>query len=172
MGDPRRLKKKYKKPSHPFQKKRIEEELRYLGEYGLRNKREFWKHRTQVGNYRRNARHIRNLPAERQKKELIVLKDRLIRLGLLEEGSDFEDILLIEVEDILNRRLQTLVYKKGLAESIYQARQLIVHGHVEVNGKKVDSPSHLVLKDEEDTIKFLESSSFHGREIPKEVVAE
>ncbi len=170
MGDPRRLKKKYKKPSHPFQKKRIEEELKYLGEYGLRNKREFWKHRTQIGNFRRQARHIRTLPAERQQQELEILMQKLIRLGILEEGAEFEDILLIEVDDILNRRLQTLVYKKGLANSVYHARQLIVHGHISVGGKKVDSPSHLVLKEEEESIQFVESSPFHGKEA--ELIAE
>lgn len=164
MGDPRRLKKKYKKPSHPFQKQRIEEELRYLGEYGLRNKREFWKHRTQLGNYRRTARKIRTLPPERQKKELRVLMDKLIRLGIIQKNAEFEDLLLMTIDDILNRRLQTLVFKKGLANSIYQARQFITHRHIEVNGKRIDSPSYILKKDEEDTLKFVNSSSFYGRE--------
>ena len=90
--------------------------------------------------------------------------DKLIRLGIIEKNAEFEDILLITVDDILNRRLQTLVFKKGFANSIYQARQFITHKHVEVNGKKIDSPSYLVKKDEEDTIKFVSSSPFYGRE--------
>lgn len=164
MGDPRRLKKKYKKPQHPFHKKRIEEELRYVGEYGLRNKREFWKHRTQLGHYRRTARKIRTLPPEKQQKDLRVLMDKLIRLGILDQNAEFEDILYLTVDDILNRRLQTLVFKKGLANSVYQARQFITHKHIEVNGKKIDSPSYLVKKEEEDAINFVSSSPFYGRE--------
>jgi small subunit ribosomal protein S4 len=164
MGDPRRLKKKYKKPNQRFQKKRIEEELRYLGEYGLRNKKEFWKHRTQLGNYRRTARKIRTLHPERQQKELKVLMDRLIRLGILDENAEFEDILILTVDEILNRRLQTLVFKKALANTVYQARQLITHGHIEVDGKKINSPSYLVKKDEEEKIKFVDSSPLFGRE--------
>jgi len=45
---------------------------------------------------------------------------------------------------ILERRLDNLVYRLGLASSIRQARQMVVHGHILVNGKKVDRPSFLV----------------------------
>ncbi|MGM0396222.1 MAG: 30S ribosomal protein S4 [Bacillota bacterium] len=44
---------------------------------------------------------------------------------------------------ILESRLDNLVYRMGIASSIRQARQMVVHGHIQVNGKKVDIPSFL-----------------------------
>ncbi|TFG20202.1 MAG: 30S ribosomal protein S4 [Promethearchaeota archaeon] len=160
MGDPRRLKKKYKKPAHPFQKERIIEELEFLGRYGLRNKREFWKSRTMLGNWRGIARHSRTLPKERSLEVQQTLIKKLKRLGILGPEAEFEDVLHLTVEDVLKRRLQSLVYEKGLANTIYQARQYIVHGHVQVGNKKVNAPSYIVKKDEEDLISFVSSSPF------------
>ncbi|WP_270941724.1 30S ribosomal protein S4 [Romboutsia lituseburensis] len=45
---------------------------------------------------------------------------------------------------MLECRLDNLVYRLGLASSIRQARQMVVHGHILVNGKKVDRPSYEV----------------------------
>ena len=160
MGDPRRLKKKYKKPAHPFQKERIIEELEFIGRYGLRNKREFWKSRTMLGNWRGIARHSRTLPKERSLEVQQTLIKKLKRLGILGPEAEFEDVLHLTVEDVLKRRLQSLVYEKGLANTIYQARQYIVHGHVQVGNKKVNAPSYIVKKDEEDLISFVSSSPF------------
>ena len=160
MGDPRRLKKKYKKPAHPFQKERILEELKYLGEYGLRNKREFWKSRTTLGNWRGIARHSRKLPKEQAVKVQQILITKLKRLGILGPDAEFEDVLLLTVEDVLRRRLQTLVYEKGLASSIYEARQYIVHGHIQVGTKRINAPSYIVKKEEEDLISYAASSPY------------
>ncbi len=160
MGDPRRLKKKYKKPAHPYQKERILEELEFLGRFGLRNKREFWKSRTMLGNWRGIARRSRTLTKERAVEVQQILITKLKRLGILDSGAEFEDVLHLTVEDVLKRRLQTLVYEKGLASTIYQARQYIVHGHVQVGNKKINAPSYLVKKDEEDLITYAPSSPF------------
>ena len=160
MGDPRRLKKKYKKPAHPFQKERIMEELDFLGRYGLRNKREFWKSRTMLGNWRGIARQSRTLIKEKAEKVQQTLITKLKRLGILGPEADFEDVLLLTVEDVLKRRLQTIVYEKGLATTVYEARQRIVHGHIQVGDKKINSPSYIVKKDEEDLISFHPSSPF------------
>lgn len=160
MGDPRRLKKKYKKPAHPFQKERINEELEFLGRFGLRNKREFWKSRTMLGNWRGIARHSRTLPKEKSLNVQQTLITKLKRLGILGPEAEFEDVLHLTVEDVLKRRLQSLVYEKGLASTIYQARQYIVHGHIQVRNKKVNAPSYIVKKDEEDLISFVASSPF------------
>jgi len=160
MGDPRHLKKKYKKPAHPFQKERIIEELEFLGRYGLRNKREFWKSRTMLANWRQIARHSRTLPKENALEVQQTLIKKLKRLGILGAEGEFEDVLLLTVEDVLKRRLQSLVYEKGLASTIYQARQFIVHGHVQVGNKKINAPSYIVKKDEEDLISFVPSSPF------------
>jgi len=160
MGDPRRLKKKYKKPAHPFQKERIMEELEFLGRFGLRNKREFWKSRTMLGNWRGIARHSRTLSKEKSLNVQQTLITKLKRLGILGPEAEFEDVLHLTVEDVLKRRLQSLVYEKGLASTIYQARQYIVHGHIQVRNKKVNAPSYIVKKDEEDLISFVPSSPF------------
>jgi small subunit ribosomal protein S4 len=60
----------------------------------------------------------------------------------------------LTLEDILERRLQTLVFQRGLSQTIQQSRQLIAHGHISVNGQKVSSPSYLVFRDEEDNIAY------------------
>ncbi|MFW9772628.1 MAG: 30S ribosomal protein S4 [Candidatus Heimdallarchaeota archaeon] len=158
MGDPRRLKKKFRKPKHPFQKERIMEELEFLGKYGLRNKREYWKSRTILADWRNIARQSRTLSKERAIEVQQELIKKLNRLGIIGSEAEFEDVLLLTVEDVLKRRLQTLVYEKGLASTIYQARQYITHGHIQVAGKKIDAPSYLVKRDEEELIDFTPSS--------------
>ncbi len=160
MGDPRRLKKKFKKPAHPFQKERMLEELEYLGKYGLRNKREFWKMRSKLSNWRQIARHSRTLTKEKAQELQLTLLKKLNRLGILGSEAKFEDVLLLTVDDILKRRLQTLVYEKGLASTVYQSRQYIVHGHIQVGNKRIDAPSYIVKKEEEALISFAPSSPF------------
>ncbi len=158
MGDPRRLKKKFKKPKHPFQKDRIKEELEFLGKYGLRNKREYWKFRTMLGNWRNIARQSRALSKEKAVEVQQTLIRKLNRLGVIGSEAEFEDVLLLTTEDLLKRRLQTLVYEKGLASTIYQARHYITHGHIQVGGKKIDAPSYIVKREEEDLINFAPNS--------------
>ena len=82
-----------------------------------------------------------------QEKQLL---DRLNRIGILHDESELDDVLDLTLEDILERRLQTLVFQRGLAKSIQQSRQLIAHGHIAIDGRRVSSPSYLVLKDEEE----------------------
>lgn len=57
---------------------------------------------------------------------------------------------------ILESRLDNLVYRLGFASSIRQARQMVVHGHILLNGKKVDIPSYRVKTG--DTISLKEKS--------------
>ena len=90
--------------------------------------------------------------------EKIELLGHLARTGVLSENAALEDILNLTVEDILRRRLQTVVYKKGLARTPKEARMFVVHGHIALNGKKIDSPSYVVLKGQEDQIGFYSSS--------------
>jgi small subunit ribosomal protein S4 len=148
MGDPRRLRKKFKKPKHPFQKERIMEELEFIGKYGLRNKREFWKMRTILGNWRKIARESRSLPHDKAKEVQQELISKLNRLGVIGAEAQFEDVLLLTVDDILKRRLQTLVFEKGLTKTVYEARQ------------RINSPSYIVKLDEENLIRYAPSSPF------------
>ncbi|HDH91682.1 MAG TPA: 30S ribosomal protein S4 [Candidatus Aenigmarchaeota archaeon] len=145
----RRFKKKYQKPKKPWEKARIEEEKKLMKEYGLRRKKEIWRAEAILRKYRRMAREL-NARMDKEKEKILIQK--LIRLGILNNGATLDDVLELSVKDILNRRLQTIVYKKGLANTIKQARQLIVHGHVYIKGRKVIWPSYLVPREEEDKI--------------------
>ena len=86
------------------------------------------------------------------------LLNRLHRLGILPETAVLDDVLDLSVEDLLERRLQTLVFRRGLTKSIHQARQLVTHGHVAIEGKRVSSPSYLVLREEEAKITYASTS--------------
>ena len=160
MGDPRRLKKKFKKPKRPFEKDRIAAALEFLGRYGLRNKREFWKMRTISGNWRKIARESRSLSQEKAREVQQELIKKLNRLGVIGAEAQFEDVLLLTVEDILKRRLQTLVFEKGLTKSVYEARQRIIHKHIAIGDKLINSPSYIVKLEEEDLIRYAPSSPF------------
>ncbi|WP_457556742.1 30S ribosomal protein S4 [Candidatus Harpocratesius sp.] len=158
MGDPRRLKKKYATPNNPFEKDRIVEEFTYLGKYGLRNKKEFRKHKYQLSHYRQLARANRTLPDRIREERFAEIRSGLEKLGLVGADATTDDILSLTVEHILERRLQTIVHKNGLAKTIQQARQFVTHGHIAVNGAIIDSPSYLVKKD--DQVDYAANSPF------------
>lgn len=158
MGDPKKQRKKFETPRFPWRIDVLETELKLLGQYGLRNKREIWRHKTLLSKHRGIARSLLGMSVEERRKPEKQLLDRLLRLGILPETSVLDDILVLSLEDILERRLQTLVFQKGLAKSIHQARQLITHGHVAIAGRRVSSPSYLVLKEEEAKITYAPTS--------------
>ncbi len=153
----RRLKPKYSRPKKRWDKARIEEEKKLMEKYGLRRKRELWRAQAILRNFRRRARDLLANPDENAKKTLIA---KLYRLGLVEKDASLEDVLKLSVEDILERRLQTVVYRKGLANTIKQARQFIVHGHIAVNGRRMPFPSALVRREWEDKIGYYFKSPF------------
>ena len=163
MGHPKRSKKRYEKPRRPWEITRIKEEKELAEMYGLKNKREIWKAASIIKRYRREIRAILAeiagmKPAEHtlQKKEAILAALR--RRGILKasesESSRLEDVLALNVEDVLERRLQTRVHKKGLSNSLKHARQLIVHGHIAVDGRRVTIPSYMVDLEEERKIGY------------------
>ncbi len=159
VGHPRRNKKKYERPRRPWVLQRIKEERELAEKYGLKNKREIWKALSMIKKYRRE---VRNILAEiagmkpsahtiRKKEEILA---SLKRRGMLDKTGKLEDVLALDVEHLLERRLQTQVYKKGLANSLKHARQLIVHGHIAVNNRRITIPSYIVSVDEEHGIDF------------------
>ena len=158
MGDPKKQRKKFDTPRFPWQIDALEAELKLLGQYGLRNKREIWRHKTLLSKYRGIGRSLLGTSTGERKKQEKQLLDRLHRLGILPEESALDDVLDLTLEDILERRLQTLVFQRGLAQSIQQSRQLITHGHIAIDGKRVSTPSYLVLKDEETKIAYAPKS--------------
>ena len=163
MGDPKFARKHYTTPPHPWDGTRISEEKQICRKYGLKNKRELWKTQTVLRDIRSQARELqaRQRSEDSQSiKEVEQLIERLKRVGLLHGKADLNDILTLEVEALLSRRLQTQIYLKGLARTIKQARQLIVHGHVSVDGRKVTVPSYIVKDGEAETIDFYNNSPF------------
>lgn len=173
MGDPRKSRRKWEKPGHPWIKDRLVEEMELVGKYGLRNKRELWLAQTYLRNIRNKAKALLSLtPDERSVRERDLVR-KLHGLGLLQrEHGTIDDILGLTVEDVLQRRLQTLVYRKGLARTIHEARQLIVHGHISIGGRRVTSPGYLVNKEEEQLIGFAAGSPMAARIKREEVFEE
>ncbi len=171
MGDPRRQRKQYTKPKRPFETDRFEQELELIGTYGLRNKRELWKHRNELSNYRRAARGLLALPTSDRaalEKEII---DKLTRRGILKKEPSLDSVLDLTLKDVLERRLQTIVFKKGLAASPYHARQLVVHGHIALNGARITTPGRIVTIGEEDGIGYAGNSPLGDASHPARVAA-
>jgi small subunit ribosomal protein S4 len=151
----------YETPNHPYQGERIAQEADLLGRYGLKNKEELWRAQSELRNYRREARRLIGdaqgdmAAAEVAGEDFL---DRLRRIGVLSEDDDISQVLSLDVTDILERRLQTVAYRKGLAHTPQQARQFIVHGHVVVDGGRVTRPSKKVEVAEEDSVAFDDNS--------------
>jgi len=158
MGDPKKQRKKYDTPRFPWRTDILQEELKLLGQYGLRNKHELWRHETALSNFRGIARSLIGKSAEERKKMEDELVARLKKIGILPETAVLDDVLDLTIEDLLERRLQTIVFRKGLAKTIQQCRQLITHGHVAIGNRRVTVPSYIVAKEEEPQIAYTSKS--------------
>ncbi len=155
MGDPKKARKQYSRPRSPWRADQLAQELYLLGTFGLRNKRELWKAQTQLSSVRKQARTLLAATQAVRLREEKKLLDSLIRKGLIREGATLDDILSLTVEDMLARRLQSMVFKKGMALSPLHARQLIVHGHITVGDRVITVPGYEVGGPEEGTIKLI-----------------
>lgn len=168
MGHPRKSRKKYDTPSHPWNADRIKEENRLTKKYGLKSKKEIWKAETMVKRYRRDARQLLGASIERSGTERNQLLSHLTKLGFLGKNARLEDVLNLTTEDVLRRRLQTMVHQKGLANTTKQSRIIVVHGHIALDGKKINAPSYLVKSDEEELISFYSGSpmeKYHNEQV-------
>lgn len=166
MGDPRKPKKKYRGPKHLFQADRIAEELKVMGKYGLRSKRELWKYKTRLSNVRGLVRKMLALTEEKRGATERDFLQKLKRLGILPPTAALSDVLNLTIDDFLERRLQTVIYRIGLAQTIHQARQLITHGHITIEGKKKTAPSYIVTADEEKRISYAPASPLEKPDHP------
>jgi small subunit ribosomal protein S4 len=156
MGDPKRHRKKFSTPNHPWEKDRIEAEKGIIKQYGLRRKDEIWKMDSLLKKSLNRAKTLigqRTSQSELEKKQLL---ERLNSLGLLKKDAKVEDVLNLSLNDVLERRLQTLVVRKKLANTMMQARQFITHEHVAVGSKKITAPSYLVSVEEEPNIRMAD----------------
>ncbi|MCX6803444.1 MAG: 30S ribosomal protein S4 [Candidatus Diapherotrites archaeon] len=152
MGDPKKKRKQYERPRRSFQKERIEKERDLKKIYGLKNKRELFRAETIIRTKRTTARKLLALALETRLKREKELLDALKIMGVLRASPSLDDVLILTPEALLERRLQTIVWRKGMANTPQQARQFIVHGHISVNGVKIDRPGYIVTADDEDTI--------------------
>ena len=168
MGNPRKIRRKYDTPIHPWIKSRIEDERRLAKTFGTKNKNEIWRMETVLKKFKSQAKHLIAASGSQADIEREHLLRRVKSLGLLGSADvSFDKILGLTLDDVLARRLQTVVFKKGLARSVKQARQFITHEHILVDGRTVTSPSYLVTVSEESGVEFTPNSSLYSEEHPE-----
>ncbi|MDH5713837.1 MAG: 30S ribosomal protein S4, partial [Candidatus Bathyarchaeota archaeon] len=93
MGDPKKQRKKYETPKFPWRTDVLQEELKMLGQYGLRNKKELWRHKTMLSRFRGIARSLLGMSSEERKRQEEQLLGRLTRLGILPKKAELDDVL-------------------------------------------------------------------------------
>ena len=171
MGDPKKARKQYSRPRSPWRADQLAQELYLLGTFGLRNKRELWKTQTQLSSVRKQARTLLAATSAVRLREEKKLLDSLRKKGLIREEATLDDILSLTVEDMLARRLQSMVFKKGMALSPLHARQLIVHGHVVVGERVITIPGYEVGGADEGAIRLVGGAPPKEGALPAEAAA-
>jgi len=152
MGDPKKPRKKYKNPTKHWEAIRIKEEIKLIKEFGLKRKKEIWKIQGKVRKFRQQAKKLIGVQTVQSKKEQKQLLDKLYNLSLIDKNAKLYDVLDLDIKKLMERRLQSLVFRKKLALTAKQARQLIIHGHIYIDKKKLNTPSYIVKREEEDKI--------------------
>jgi len=161
MGDPKTSRKIWKKPKRPLNYDLKMDELKTLGTFGLKTKQELWKTQTELSRVRLQARSLLALRQEERKRKEPILIQSLTKIGLIDEGSTLDDVLNLQINDLLARRLQTITQKKLFFKTPYQARQAIVHGHIMIGDSVVTIPSYVVKTTEENKIHLTPESHFN-----------
>ena len=161
MGDTKNFRRVWKKPKRPLNFDLKMEELKILGTFGLKTKRELWKARTELSRVRNQARSLLALRQEIRDKEEPILLKSLSKVGYVQPDASLDDVLNLELGDLFSRRLQTIVQKKFYFKTPYQARQAVTHGHVLIGDRIVNIPSYVVKVDEEAKIKLTSESIFN-----------
>ena len=161
MGDPKTPRRVWKKPKRPLNYDLMMDELKILGTFGLKTKRELWKTQTELSRVRLHARSLLALRQEDRKRKEPILIQSLSKIGLVDQNSTLDDVLNLQVTDLLSRRLQTIAQKKLYFKTPYQARQAIVHGHVMIGDSVVTIPSYVVKTEEEAKIHLIPESRFN-----------
>jgi small subunit ribosomal protein S4 len=158
VGDPKNPRRMWKKPKRPLNYELKMAELKILGTFGLRTKRELWKAHTELSRVRHQARSLLALRQEERQEKEPILMNSLSRIGLVSNESTLDDVLNLQVNDLLSRRLQTIVSRNFGFKTPYQARQAVIHGHIMIGDRKVNIPSYIVKLEEEKNIHFSPES--------------
>ena len=161
MGDPKTPRRVWNKPKRPLNYDLMMDELKTLGTFGLKTKRELWKTQTELSRVRLQARSLLALGQEIRERKEPVLIQSLSKIGLVDQNSTLDDVLNLQVADLLSRRLQTMAQRKLYFKTPYQARQAIVHGHVMIGDSVVTIPSYIVKTEEETKIHLIPESRFN-----------
>jgi len=161
MGDPKTSRRVWQKPKRPLNYDLMMDELKILGTFGLKTKRELWKTQTELSRVRLQARSLLALRQDERERKEPILMQSLSKIGLVNEDSTLDDVLNLQVTDLLSRRLQTIAQKKLYFKTPYQARQAIVHGHIMIGDSVVTIPSYIVKTEEEVKIHLIPESSFN-----------
>lgn len=141
-----RKKKKFEFPKKIYDKPRILDENKLVAKYGLKNKKEIWKADSKVSYFRSRAKDLITAGQEEQQ----IFFRKLNEIGL--KISTVADVLALNKEDILKRRLPTIIHSKGLAKTPREARQMVVHKRIFINGRAMNVPAYLVKITEENAI--------------------
>ena len=161
MGDPKTSRRVWQKPKRPLNYDLIMDELKTLGTFGLKTKRELWKTQTELSRVRLQARSLLALRQDERERKEPILMQSLSKIGLVNEDSTLDDVLNLQVTDLLSRRLQTVAQKKLYFKTPYQARQAIVHGHIMIGDGVVTIPSYVVKTEEEAKVHLIPESRFN-----------
>ena len=111
-NNPKNFGKTSHRPRRPFEKERLDSELKTIGTYALKNKRELWRVQLTLAKIRKHACHLLTLQPDNPKRvfEGAAMLRRLTRLGILnQDQQSIEECLSLKTEQFLKRRLQTLV---------------------------------------------------------------
>jgi small subunit ribosomal protein S4 len=167
MGDPKKSRRKYATPTKPWDKARIDEEKVIFKQYGLKNKKEIWRLSSLLRKYKRIAKQSIVTSTGQSEKMKRDVYTKLKAYGFVGESMQLDEVLSLTSKDFFERRLQTIVFKKNMANSVNQARQFIVHGHIAIAGKKVTVPGYLVKVSEESMISFIPKSTLASQDHPE-----
>jgi len=161
MGDPKTSRRVWQRPKRPLNYDLIMDELKTLGTFGLKTKRELWKTQTELSRVRLQARSLLALRQDERERKEPILMQSLSKIGLVNEDSTLDDVLNLQVTDLLSRRLQTIAQRKLYFKTPYQARQAIVHGHIMIGDSVITIPSYIVKTEEEVKIHLIPESRFN-----------
>ena len=162
MGDPKYSRKVWRKPKRPLDYNLMVDELKTLGNFGLRTKRELWKARTELSRLRQQARSLLALGQEIRKQREPILLNSLAKIGLIKSDASLDDVLNLQINDVLARRLQSFVMKKMDFKTPYQARQAVTHGHIMIGQRIINIPSYTVTVDEENDVRLVPGSTLEA----------
>ncbi len=169
MGDPGKQRKKFKTPRHPWEESRLEKGRELRDKYAFKNRKELLKVDSILTKFKERTKNLVARRDDQARRELQDLFERVAQLGLTDKNPSADDILGLEIEDVIERRLQTVLVRRKLARTMSQARQFITHGHITVEGKKITSPSYLVDLSEESSVAFVEGSPFAKKSHPERI---